>query len=401
MKKIKLLVLFALLAACVCSAVACDFTIGHTYDDEYTYDEYEHWYECTGEGCGAKKSVTPHKMTDEVYALIEGESYLCSECEVCGYEKKLPADGVTVAVDTATAQAALDNAEEGDTIVLTEGVYATLYIRKNDDSELIESDWAGGGNHTYKRTVKNLTIIGQGNVTVTSIVAEAQTYVPGGNFNSLSTTNPRLNTYIDFQNLAIENINFTPDAGRVAVELASAGQKVSIDGLLIKGCTVNGTGDINSGNRLFQSEIQNTADYTEKGNAVLTAYRRNITVTECEINNLHQGLKINYVENLTVTDNNFSGIKGRDLLITNADGDIIISDNTFDGSTERVLRMNLKGNLTMRGNVVTNWNGTDPEMVKIEAVSGATPTVVLEDNTWMGKTDAEAKTLGTVVYPTV
>ena len=166
----------------------------------------------------------------------------------------------TVEVDPSTVQAALDAAVDGTTIKLTAGDYGILYLRKNDDSELIVNDgnWAGGG-HTYKTTFRNLTIEGGEGVTVKGIRAEAGTYTRDGNQHSNSSEEAFLNSYIIFENLKVKNITFTMDVATVAVELASAGQKVSINGLTIDGgnhtLTIKDIEAAGNGNRLFYDSL--------------------------------------------------------------------------------------------------------------------------------------------------
>ena len=234
---------------------------------------------------------------------------------------------------------------------------------------------------------------------VSSIVAEAGTYTPTiNNTHSLAATDAYLNMYISFKNLTIKDITFSPAANKCAVELASSGQKVSIDGLTIDGCTVNGEGTIESGNRLFQSEA------LEASGEVLVSNRKNITITNNILNNLHQGVKINYVENLTISGNKFNNVKGRDMLIGGGSGEIAgninISNNSSNGATERFIRLSvLSGNLNMTNNVVTNNNGADTDIVKVTYKSGATPIVNFEGNSWEGLNDKEAKTAGVLNYP--
>ena len=294
---------------------------------------------------------------------------------------------VTEVSTTEAAQAALDAAVDGTHIKLAPGSYGTLYLRKNGNSAPVESNWAGGGPHTFKTTFTNLTIEGGEGVTVAAIVAESGIYLPGGSQHSNSGTAPRLQSYIEIENLTIKGITFNLTGSQVAVKLAN--NCTSIDGLMIDSCVVNATGSTtNSGARLLNSDAQRVVEYTEKGVKVMDGLRSNITVKNCQLNNLHQGIKINYVDGLTVENNQFSGIKGRDLLIgggsANMTGTVKILGNSFDGSTERVLRMSgFNGTLVMNNNTITNYAGADDDYIKV--AEGTPASVSTSGNTFEGQ----------------
>ena len=293
------------------------------------------------------------------------------------------------------AQGALDAINSPRTIELVAGEYGVLYLRWNDAAEKVEDDgnWAGGG-RTYLRTIWGLTIQGVTDTKMTSINAESCTYA--GTEHSLSATHTYLQTLMKVDNLTIKNIDFTPAEGKTAVQLANSGQHISIDGLTIENCTVTGTNSsITSGNRLFNSDAQSAETFCG-----LTMERKNITISNCTMNNLHQGIKINYVEGLTISDNKFNTVYGQNMLFnctgTGLTGNIAITDNTSDSSTERFIRMvALQGNLTVSNNTVTNYTGTDKEIVKITG-SGTGASVTFTNNIWNTADDAAAKTNGTV-----
>ena len=133
----------------------------------------------------------------------------------------------------------------------------------------------------------------------------------------------------------------------------------------------------------------------------MSTKRKNITITNCELNDLHQGVKMNFVENLTIKGNKFNNIKGRDMLIGGGNGEIsgtvIIENNTHNNSTERICRMSgLVGDLTVKNNVVTNYNGADFDMFKVTSKTGAT--FDFAGNYWDGLNDAEAVDEGRITY---
>ena len=333
------------------------------------------------------------------YTIEDNKAYENKKCS-CGDVQKVELTNYVI-VNTETAQEALDNAADGITIVLNSGNYGRLYLRKNATSVNVPSTWAGGADATFKRTINGLTIIGTEGTNLTGLKAEAGTYA--ATEHSLSATHEYLNMYIEIKNLVIKNIKFTPAEKEVAVNLANAGQKVSIDGLTIDGCTVDGTNStIDAGNRLFQSEVLSAIEYNSTEGLVMVANRKNITISNCVMNNLHQGIKINFVENLTIKSNQFKNIKGRDMLIGGGtgviSGNILIEANTSDGSTERFIRMaGLAGNLTVKDNVVTNNNGADKDIVKVTA--SGTSEYTFSGNNWEGKDDAQAFADGVINYP--
>jgi len=348
----------------------------------------------------AKPTTQPqHTHNYKIFVGYDVENNKAYEIKKCACEETTKIEMANaIGATTATAQSVLDTVENGTTIVLDEGEYGNLYFRKNSSSTSIQSNWAGG-NHTFKREIKNVTILGTEGTIVSSIMAEAGTYTPTINNNhSLAETESHINMYISFENLTIKDITFNPATNKCAVELASSGQKVSIDGLTIDGCTVNGSGTIDAGNRLFQSEAMSASG------EVLVSNRKNITITNNVLNNLHQGVKINYVENLTIKGNEFNNIKGRDMLIgggsAGISGNINISNNKSEGSTERFIRLSgLVGNLNVTNNVVVNNMGEDTDIVKITYKLGTTPTVNFERNTWNGLNDHNARIAGVLNYP--
>ena len=336
------------------------------------------------------------------YTIEDNKAYENKKCS-CGEVEKVELSNYVI-VNPETAQQALDNAADGVTIVLNSGYYGKLYLRKNDASVSIPTNWAGGAeNTTFKRTINGLTILGTEGTVVSSIHAEAATY-PAGTKHSLSATYEYLNMYIDIKDFTVKNITFVPEENATAVSLAASGYKVSIDGLVIDGCTVEGANSsINNGNRLFISDDQKATVYKDKnGQEIMVGNRKNITISNCVMNNLHQGLKINFVENLTVKGNQFNAVKGRDLLIGGGSGvisgEIIIENNSSNGATERFMRMSgLSGNLTVKNNTITNNNGADKDILKVTANDGAT--FNFSGNNWEGQNDQEALADGVINYP--
>ena len=352
-------------------------------------------------GCGEDPAdpTTPpaththsYAVCDE-YLVVEDKAYHATKkCDCGDYEKTELADYIIATPETA--QEILDGEINDKTVVLSSGEYGKLYLRKNDASTLVESaDWAGG-NNTYYREVENVTILGAEGTEVDAIVAEAGTYAHDGNTHSQAAEYQYLQTLMSFENFTVKNITFTLESDDVAVDIARDGLWVSIDGLIIDDCVLEGEGTADAGDRLFYSAPREVEIYETDAGVVLTCNRKNITIKNCDMKNLHQGVKIMYVENLTIENNTFTGIKGRDLLIgadlTALAGEIKITGNTFDGSTERVIRMtNVDAEVEISNNVVKNYDGEDDDMVKIDLVSDAEQ-VTLSGNDWNGVNDEDA-----------
>lgn len=354
------------------------------------------------EADGVEYSHTHTYTGDNKYFISQGKAYYRSGACACGAYNNVELENYIIATPS-TAQNILDSTDENLTIVLSAGTYGNLYIRKNNKSvELNNPTWAGGAaGTTFRRTMKNVTILGTEGTIVSSIVGEAADYTPNVNNNhSLASSNRYLSMYLDIENLTIRNITFNPEENTTAVRLAGSGQKISINGLTIDNCVVNGTGTITSGNMLFVSDNQIATEYTLAGETVLVGYRKNITITNNVLNSLHLGVKINFVENLTVNGNQFNEVKGRDLLIGGGSGviggNITISNNTSNGATERFMRLsNLNGTLNITNNVITNNMGADEDIVKITGIT-LSSTVNFEGNTWNGLTDTQAKDGGKI-----
>lgn len=344
-----------------------------------------------------------HNFELSGYIVEDGKAYEVKQCECKETQKTELANYVVGTVETA--QELLDNVEDGKTIVLDRGDYNTLYLRKNDRSTLVDSDWAGGGDATYKRVINGLTIIGVEGTNLKSLVAEAGTYAKTEH--SLSNQYQYLHTYMDITNLTIKNVTFNLEENKVAVDIASAGKDVSINGLTIDGCTVNGVNSTTSGgNRLFQSDgsVFSAQAIVEKGNEILVTNRKNITIANCTLNDLYEGLRIYFVENLTVSNNTFNNTKSRVMMLGGGTGtiggEVKIENNVINNSTERFIRMiNLSGNLSIKSNVVVDYQGEDVDIVKITDPSGNDYSVTFNDNNWNGLTDDQALEQGKVAYP--
>ena len=329
-------------------------------------------------------SAFGHTHSELSYAVENGIAYQVNTCG-CGDQIKTELVDIVV-VTPETVQQALDNAQDNTTILLTNGTYQTLYLRKTDSSEQFDSDWAGAGPHSFKRTISGLTILGEDGVHIRKIKAEALMYTPSGNQHSNSATAPYLNFHLTINNLKIENIVFELIENDVAVDILNG--QTTVDGLHIKGCSfIDKYEDstATNGSRALCSDSQ-------------TAVKENIIVEDCIFSFLHQGIKLNNVTNLKVTNNTFEGVKLHAILLSGGstsnlskDGTIIISDNVISVSIgDRFLRATAIADtavVTIQGNYVSSNTtlGADPDIIKLTTVSNSASITIDDSNYWVEK----------------
>ena len=397
----------------------------HTYADAWRYDDTNHWHAANCEHTTEVSAKGAHTMNDGVvtkeatcgeagtktytcttcgYAkprvisatgehsyeggLIayekEGEAlYSYTVCDDCGYK-----DGkaeVTTAVfvnDAASAQAALDAAEDGAVIYLAADVdYGTLYIRtRTTDRAVNVGDWAGG-KHMYYRELNGITIIGAEGSTVGGIVFEAGTYTASGNQHSQTDIRPTLRSFIAIEDLRLIGITFD---GAVRNALSFTNQ-VSVDGLILENCVLEGKADMD--NRLIYRSGKSTT-YTDKltGEAFITTGLKDIALVGCTVTDAYQVVELRGTENIAVMACTFENIEKHVLLLAHDEddytGEIIIIGNYVNGAGERFLRLaGSTADVTVTNNVVEGYTGADTDIVKMSNMSG---TAIVEENTWGG-----------------
>ena len=288
------------------------------------------------------------------------------------------ADAVTIAATAEEAQAALDNATAGDIIKLASGVnYGTLVFRQNTSSKVVDITDAGGdapGNEKYS-AYKDITILGAPGAVVDQIDFQV------GWINGSGAR------YIDIQNLTIQDVTFS--GTKTALNLQGKGQSsLGIDGLTIKNCKMN---DAEGDDRLVFQQISGYKVLNDKttGEYVMTAGVKNLTITECEVVGAYMVIESRAMENLTITNNVFKGIKGRDMLITSDTtnypsvtytGAITITGNTSVEGEERFVRASLNNSdavVVIKNNTITNYLGADADYIKVNGANNVT----VENNT--------------------
>lgn len=280
---------------------------------------------------------------------------------------------------TESVQAALDAAKEGTTIQLASGVeYGTLVFGQNADTKVVDITNAGGdaaGNEHYSK-YKDITIIGAEGATVDQIEFKVG-WIEGSGA-----------SYVYIDGLTIQGVTFSGKKTAINLE-GSKGSALGIDGLTLTGCKMN---DVDGGeDRFVFQQITGYKELKDKttNEYVMTAGVKNLVITKCEITGAYQVIESRAMENLTITNNKFSGIKARDMLITSDTtnnpevsytGTITIAGNTADSSEERFVRAAGIGSATLiiKDNIITNYKGAGNDYIKVE---GATGTVTISGNT--------------------
>ena len=284
------------------------------------------------------------------------------------------------AVTAEGAQAALDTAVAGTTIQLVPGVnYGTLVFRQNANKVVVDITEAGGdapGNEHYSK-YEDITIIGAEGAVVDQIDFQVS-WVPNSGA-----------SYVEIKNLTLKDITFSGEKTAVNLEGAK-GSALGIDGLRIENCKMV---DADSKDRLVFQQITGYKDLKDKstGEYVMTTGVKNLTITNCEVTNAYMVIESRAMENLTITNNLFNGIKERDMLITSDTtyypgvtytGYITITGNTSICGEERFVRASLNNSdatVIIKNNTIINYKGTSPDWIK---VTGATGSVEIADNTF-------------------
>ena len=290
MKK-KLTLVLALLI-CVSAAFclsSCDYKFGHNYYEDYSYDENDHWFDCTGTGCDARKDVEAHDLVDG-YAVADGVTYVGKICTVCEYTRVTTE--IVVALDEASFKDAVAEGGEielGDDIVLSEALEIA-------DGVEVKLDLNG----------KNITVEGDGIVNNGTLTLE-------GDGSITATDN------------GIEN---TGDL------IINGGNVSGLGGISTKGGTVTVNNGNFTGASNWSTGTYNHVLYAE--NTAVTINGGNFDATVGGTNNAMIGIGENAV--VTINDGNFKNVEGAipnfpPYLVTynSGSGKLIINGGTFYG----------------------------------------------------------------------
>ena len=280
--------------------------------------------------------------------------------------------------DTAAAQKALDNAVAGTTIQLAAGVnYGTLVFRQNASSTVVDITTAGGdapGNEKYRR-IEDLTIIGAEGAVVDQIDFQVG-WIDGSGA-----------SFVDIKNLTIQGVTFSGEKTAINLEGAK-GSSLGIDGLTLVGCKMK---DADGNNRFVFQQITGYKALNDKttNEYVMTTGIRNLTITDCEVEGAYMVIESRAMENLTITNNVFKGIKERDMLITSDTtyypnvtytGAITITGNTSIAGEERFVRGSLNNSdavVVIKDNTIIDYMGADDDYIKVTGGNNVT----IENNT--------------------
>ena len=321
---------------------------------------------------------------------VEGDG---SKIAVTVDNSKVFPEAPAVNVDsTDTLQQALDNAKDGDTIVLAAGSYDTVYLRQNLAKSTAKPDLDRDASYpAYYREIKNVTIKAADNATVTmngNIVAESGLFwyssAPASNQAAMDKENGGFVSYLLLENLTINGLTFY-QSGIVLRDNAAVDTRsnICVDGLTIQNCT--GTGTAANNDLHFFSAGAGTNDQNFP-NTEKKAFN-NITIRNNTLDSYYQPICTNnataVLNGLTVIGNRFTDCMDNQLQLANKvnTGAFVISGNTFTNMTGRVLRLtNAQETATfdLTNNIIVTPKkydtGGDGTIAKITGVNGFTVT---------------------------
>ena len=293
--------------------------------------------------------------------------------------------GDEITVTPENAQATLDGqygSINGKTVVLTAGTYDMLTIggvtaeTKGDitltcnhtdgthysytNAEDYKAHIAENVFHytsTYTRTMKNVTLVARGAVTVKGVL------ITSGHLHQ--EPNPLREGYTGYYlnqnltNFTFSGINFV---GNVNINTSS--EDTVFDGFTFDNCTFT-TGGTTS------DKGQAIRYYNENNNGKV----KNLVVKNCEFNNCYQGVYTMKVNNISVTDCTFN-TTGHNAIAVQGEavnhGAVVITNNIFTGIGDRIIRFNKVGEgtqITISNNTATNSGDKDGEVIKAESLA--------------------------------
>jgi len=272
----------------------------------------------------------------------------------------------------AEAQAALDHAVSGTTIMLAPGVdYGTLYLRPvaGQANTVTDCDYLVYRNEMLRK-VENLTIVGAPGATVDAIVTVAGYVKDSGSTGYV----------VDIQNLVIDSVEFTDAhtnaphsyASPVFIDLSY----INVNGLTVKNCKL--IGNNNKMNFVYFYGSGNPS------NSTFETAAKNITITGNTVDGIARLCELRQTENVTITNNTIKNTALHGMLLPvdggTYSGNVTITGNTADGINERFVRMAGTGaaNVVIKNNTITNYLGEDDDYIK---VTDTTAAPVIENNT--------------------
>lgn len=298
---------------------------------------------------------------------------------------------------TDALQAALDNATEGTTITLVPGVsYDFVYMGRptkhnatvmacethaytTTNAVAFKNHLSDGAWHTtpkYTTTLKNLTVVGAEGAKIAGLLAtsghaygDVYDYVLDKDYEIGSAYYNTLN----LSNVLFSNVDFT---GKIDINTSDATSVY--DGVTFDGCTFT-TGGIASSNGA------SIRYYNEANNGNV----KNIVVKNCSFTNSYQGVYVQNVNGVTVTDSKFD-TTGHNAVAVQSTSEpvnmknIVIKANNFNNIKDRVIRFGAIGadsNITIQNNTAVNSGDEDGEVMKAVSIAAGITTSI-SGNDW-------------------
>lgn len=215
----------------------------------------------------------------------------------------------------------------------------------------------------------------------------------GEDGNDLTSPYVRTNYSGSWLDFSLQNITFNGLTinGSLSVSKADVLTDYANDGIIVKNCSFNPSGEGKNGIELKS----------------LTTPYRNVQVTGCTFTGAtNDGLYIQRLQGATIKNNSFKNISKRAIQL-NADngmgGNVIIQENYIDNCGDRAIRfgtVNSDANVKVNNNVIVNSGDESGQLFKANEVKPG-GSVNLDNNYWSGKTAATAvNPNGGVTVPT-
>ena len=302
-----------------------------------------------------ERFVRADGMGDAVVIITDNtiSNYMGTDTD---YIKVTNGNNVTIENNTITRKyvvstvdelkSALNAVNDGDTIALAAVDFGGVDLVNTTNN---------GHRYSYADyTVKNITIVGQ----------------PGTTFTGLRFGENDDKTLV-MTGWTLKDITFTTGNGLIF-------------GMNNKDVTVEGCTFINT-------ELQNTGSNSNTAT--------NFTVKNCTFNGSHATRKTQLAmqssNGLTVTGCTFINAAHNAMNIAETYGDVVIENNTVQGTADRALRFTISDTnvtLNIKNNTIVSNGDDDGQLLKANGTGSVTVTadnVILTDNTWNGKADSQ------------
>ena len=299
--------------------------------------------------------------------------------------------------DTAGLQAALDAAADGEIIHLTANVnYGVVYMGRptasnntvmycethdftTTDAAAFKAHLGDGAWHStpkYTTTLKNVTIVGAEGATIAGLVTTSG-HAYGTNVHDYVLDVDKSGS-VYYNTLHMENIKFQNVAFTGKIDINTSDAETTYNGVTFEGCTFTTGGTASS----------NGAAIRYYNESATNGHVKNIVVKDCKFNNCYQGVYVQNVNGVTVTDNEFDttghnavGVQGTCDLKA-----VVITNNEFKNIGDRVIRFNNVGadsQITIQHNTATNSGDDAGEVIKATSIAAGVTTNVGYNN-WNG-----------------